>query len=339
MDLRSNIRDLIGGRLELKLGDAGDSIVGRRQAMNLPSLPGHGLTPGAMHFLGALPRIDGSTDPASLAPALAELVAAVRGAWGGAAAPAVRMLPDRLPYASLPTPSREGCRLPIGVGEADLAPVELDLGTEPHLIVFGDVECGKSTLLRTIAARLVERYQAAEARIILVDYRRSLLEAVAPEYLLAYGTSSQSTTQFIADVVTAMRRRLPGPDVTAEQLRTRSWWQGPELFILVDDYDMVASGSTNPLTPLVEFVPQARDIGLHIIVTRRIGGASRALFDPLIARMRESAAPGLMMSGSKDEGPLFGNLRPQPLPPGRGWLTSRRGNQLIQLAWRDPLAE
>ena len=32
-----------------------------------------------------------------------------------------------------------------------------------------------------------------------------------------------------------------------QQLRDRSWWTGPELFVLVDDYDLVASGPTNPL--------------------------------------------------------------------------------------------
>ncbi len=39
-----------------------------------------------------------------------------------------------------------------------------------------------------------------------------------------------------------MQHRLPGPDVTPQQLRDRSWWTGPELYVLVDDYDLVATG-------------------------------------------------------------------------------------------------
>lgn len=63
--------------------------------------------------------------------------------------------------------------------------------------------------------------------------------------------------------------RLPGPDVTADQLRTRSWWRGPELFVLIDDYDLVAaSADTNPLAPLLDYLSQSRDVGLHVVVTR-----------------------------------------------------------------------
>jgi S-DNA-T family DNA segregation ATPase FtsK/SpoIIIE len=53
-------------------------------------------------------------------------------------------------------------------------------------------------------------------------------------------------------------------------------------------------------------------------------------------RMRELETPGLLMSGNKEEGALFGNLRPSPQPPGRGTLVRRRdGQQLIQTAFWD----
>ena len=39
------------------------------------------------------------------------------------------------------------------------------------------------------------------------------------------------------------------------------------------------------------------------------------------------------MSGNKDEGALFGDVRPSPLPPGRGVHVDRRtGKRLIQTA-------
>jgi S-DNA-T family DNA segregation ATPase FtsK/SpoIIIE len=103
--------------------------------------------------------------------------------------------------------------------------------------------------------------------------------------------------------------------------------------VLVDDYDLVASGSSNPLTPLLEFLPQAADIGLHLILARRSGGASRAAFEPVIQRLRELSSPGLVMSGEPTEGPLVGTVKPSKLPPGRGMLVTRReGTRLIQLA-------
>ena len=87
--------------------------------------------------------------------------------------------------------------------------------------------------------------------------------------------------------------------------------------MLVDDYDLVTGAGSNPLTPLLEFLSQARDIGLHLVVARRSGGASRALYEPVLTRLRELSTPGMVMSGDRDEGVLLGNVRPGPLPPGR----------------------
>ncbi|WP_372350713.1 hypothetical protein [Streptomyces sp. KL116D] len=34
-----------------------------------------------------------------------------------------------------------------------------------------------------------------------------------------------------------MQRRTPTADVTAQQLRDRSWWRGPTVYVIIDDYD------------------------------------------------------------------------------------------------------
>ena len=139
------------------------------------------------------------------------------------------------------------------------------------------------------------------------------------------------------DLAEYLTNRLPGPDVTPEQLSGRSWWTGADAYVLVDDYDLVATGGTNPIVPLLDHLSQARDVGLHLIVTRRAGGAGRASFEPILQRLRELGTPGLVMSGDREEGPLAGTVRPSPQPPGRGWLVTRRhGTRLIQLAYLDP---
>jgi DNA segregation ATPase FtsK/SpoIIIE, S-DNA-T family len=44
----------------------------------------------------------------------------------------------------------------------------------------------------------------------------------------------------------------------------------------------------------------------------------------------------MIMSGSPDEGALFGGVRPAPLPAGRGVLVRRRtGNSLVQVALQE----
>ena len=334
MDLRMNLRDLFGTLVEMRLGDPSESVIDRRAAGYVPEgRPGRLLSPAGRHALTALPRIDGRQQITDLADAVRGLSAAVAAAWHGPAAPAIRLLPDKLLFTDLPTAGVDARNVPVGVRESDLGPAVLDFAADPHFLCFGDVECGKTSLLRTILRGVTARYTAQQARVVLVDYRRTLLDAAAGDHLLEYLTSGNALAPVVADVCGSMSRRLPGPDVTPRQLRERSWWQGPELFLVVDDYDLVAT-SGSPLTPLTEYLAQGRDIGLHLILARAGGGAGRALFDPVIQRLREMATPGLIMSGSPEEGTLLGDVRPSPLPSGRGTLVRRRtGAELIQVAW------
>jgi S-DNA-T family DNA segregation ATPase FtsK/SpoIIIE len=246
------------------------------------------------------------------------------------------MLPSHVDYGVLPR-GEAGRALAFGVSEQDLLPVYLWPATDPHFLLFGDTESGKTNFLRVVARRIVEAYRPDQARILLVDYRRGMLGAVPEQNLVGYGTNMPATAPMIAEAAKAMAQRLPGPDVTAEQLRDRSWWRGVDLYVLVDDYDLVAGSTGNPLLPLVDYLPHARDIGLHLIVARRSGGAGRALYDPIIQQLREVGTPGLVLSGDRDEGALLGSVRPSAQPPGRGHLVSRRGDtQLVQLAWLPP---
>jgi S-DNA-T family DNA segregation ATPase FtsK/SpoIIIE len=334
VDFRQTIKDLFASRLELRLGDPGDSMVSRKAAANVPAAaPGRGLVGDGLHALVALPQAHGS-DPSALVRAIAEN-------WTGPAAPAVRMLPALLPYAALLTttetgssvPVGDGLALPIGIAEADLRPVLLDFGADPHLVVFGDSECGKSSLLRGLAESIIRRFTPEQARIVLVDYRRSLLGAISTDHLIGYGSAADNAVPLVEAVASYMQKRRPGEDVTAEQLRARSWWTGPECFVLVDDYDLVAGGPANPLLPLLEYLAQARDLGLHLVLTRRAGGVGRALYEPVLQRLRELGTPGIVMSGDRDEGAVVGTVRPGPQPPGRGFLVTRRdGSRLVQLA-------
>ncbi|MEV4536871.1 type VII secretion protein EccCa [Asanoa sp. NPDC049518] len=324
LDLRPAIRDLFAARLELRLGDPSDSVISRAAAGSVPAdRPGRGITSEGLQLLTLRPALTGDVP----------LAKAVAAAWTGPPAPPVRLLPPSVPYADLDQNATTGLTLPIGIAEADLGPVAVDFAADPHFVLFGDQECGKSSFLRALAATVTGRFTPEQARLIVVDYRRSLLGAVQTDHLIGYGTAAADTEELIESVAGYMRRRLPPPDVTPAQLRARSWWTGPELFVLVDDYDLVAAAPANPLLALAEFLPQARDIGLHLVLTRRTGGAGRALYDPIVQRLRELATAGLVMSGDADEGPLVGSVRPSPLPAGRGRLVTRKtGTRLVQLA-------
>ena len=345
-EIRPALRDLLGTRIELKLGDPSESEIDRRAALNVPGgRPGHGLAPSKLHFLSALPRVDGDRLTGSpdaytedLADGVADLVNRVRSSWKGRPAPKVRLLPDLLPHEQLPAVEQQPQPklVPIGINEDGLQPVYLNFRAEPHFYAFGERESGKTALLRTIVRGITTRYTPQEALILLVDTRRTMLGFLNTGHLLEYSVSAEQLKGNMRDVAAALKKRLPGPDVTQEQLKNRSWWNGPELFIVVDDYELVAGQGNKPLAPLGEFVAQATDVGLHIVVVRNSGDASRALYDPIIGKLRENSTPGLAMSANRDDGQLIGNIRSRPLPPGRGTLVSRtlrNGPQLIQTAW------
>ncbi|TDO91509.1 type VII secretion protein EccCa [Enemella evansiae] len=333
-EFRMNIRDLLQSRIELKLGDNFESEINRKLAANVPEgRPGRGLSRDGLHSLAALPRIDGNPDVEELSDGVRAAVQQIDAAWRGPKAAEVRMLPDDLTPAQLPGISRDETEraFPIGVDELELAPVWFDPASEPHLVAFGAPECGKSTLIRTILEGITTRYSSEDAKILLLDYRRQHLGLVPDDYLISYCASSQAATDMSKHLAEAVRVRLPGPDVSQEELRNRSWWQGMEIFVVVDDYDLVATSMNNPLQPFADLVSQASDIGLHIIIARGMGGAGRAAFsDALIARMKDGQSPGLIMSGTKDEGQLLADVRPFPLPPGRGTFVTRGGKVLIQ---------
>ncbi|HEY7073048.1 MAG TPA: type VII secretion protein EccCb, partial [Acidimicrobiales bacterium] len=120
LEIRSNLLDNLGTRLELRLHDPVDSAIDRRAAANIEAdTPGRGLSRGALQFQAALPRVDGVASASDVAAGLEQLVARVAGAWTGPAAPPVRLLPNRLAFTDLPAPGT-GRGVPIGVAEDDL---------------------------------------------------------------------------------------------------------------------------------------------------------------------------------------------------------------------------
>ncbi|AHH15779.1 type VII secretion EccC-like protein [Nocardia nova SH22a] len=344
-EARPALKDQIGTRIELRLGDPMDSDLGRKVAALVPQgRPGRGMTTDAKHMLTALPRVDGDSNPESLGAGVADAVARLAAATPGRPAPRVRMLPEVLNRDDLlhnvlggwpghVDASTRNVQIPIGLNENELAPVFLNLAEQPHVLIFGDSECGKTNVLRNIIHNIVASNTPENAKLIIGDYRRTLLGVVEGRHVAGYAPSAEMLDNMMKELVGLLRARMPGPDVTQQQLRDRSWWSGPEVYVIVDDYDLVSTQSGNPLAILTEYLAQAKDIGFHLIIARRSGGASRALYEPLIGRMKDIGTIGLLMSGSRDEGALLGNVRLSEMPPGRGTMVARSGNSLIQTAW------
>jgi S-DNA-T family DNA segregation ATPase FtsK/SpoIIIE len=336
IDVRSSLRESIGGRLELRLHDPTESAINRRAAENVAKgVPGRGITAASLHFQVAMPRIDGSTDVLDQQRALEQLVAAAAGKWKGAPARPVVVLPHVIRAGELAKPSAGSVAL--GLSERDLGTVFVDLGgSDPHFLVFGDGESGKTNTLRTIVLGLMSSLTSEQAQILVIDYRRTLLGVLKPDYQLGYAGAEPTAVAQLAETGQALTRRLPPADISIEKLRARSWWEGPEVYVVVDDYDLVATPSSNPLLPLLPLLAQARDVGLHVVIARRTGGAGRGILEPVLLRLRELGTPGLLLSGDPQEGALLGSSRASPQRPGRGLLVRRHERpSLVQVALSD----
>ncbi|MFE2990661.1 type VII secretion protein EccCa [Streptomyces sp. NPDC059262] len=336
MEVRANMKDHLMNRLELRLGDTMDSEFDRKVAANVPTgVPGRGQSPQKQHFMAAVPRIDGLSSDTDLAEATAALTAEVTRHWTAPGAPEVRLLPrefaaDRLPPGNL-FPDRG---VSFALDEDNLEPVFLDFEQDPFFLIFGESESGKSNLLRLLIKRLTERYDGDSCKLFVVDNRRALLDVTPPSHLAEYIPMSNSMGHHMDALADLMQRRTPTAEVTAQQLRDRSWWRGPNVFVIIDDYDLVSTSSGNPLSGLTELLPFARDVGVRFIIARSSAGGGRAAYEPFIQRMKELGAQGLVLAGDPGEGELLGGVRPRPMPAGRGVFVSRkRGKPLVQTGW------
>ena len=109
--------------------------------------------------------------------------------------------------------------------------------------------------------------------------------------------------------------------------------------LLVDDYDLLPAANGSLLLPLLDLLGLGRELGLHLVLARRVAGAARAGFEPVVQRLRELGGPGLVMGGDPGEGPVLGGQRAAVLPPGRGYhVCPPRGTTLVQVAYCPPLA-
>ena len=349
-ELRPVLQNLVGTRIELRLNDPADSTVARKLAATIkPAQTGRALTDESFFAQVALPVLHeiATSSPGDLAradhrepgaapvtdmvgAALEDLASLSAEQWRGPAAPPIRLLPELLLLDDLPGPIEESERLPFGIRQDTMSPALLDLsGRDQHLLILGDSRCGKSTLLRTLVTDLIDRSSPDELVIALYDVRSSVVD-VCPEDFLGGHASNPTLAQGLS---AAIASELEKRSVALGAAARGAGIDGPRIVVVVDDYDILASGGTDPLRALLPYLPAARDLRLHVLIARPVAGASRALYEPVLQAVRDTGGSGFLMSGDRAEGQLFPGIRAEALPAGRGrWIRRGERSVLVQVA-------
>ncbi|GAA3598180.1 type VII secretion protein EccC [Klugiella xanthotipulae] len=322
-ELKMNLQPLIGNKFELRLNDPTESVIARKLAETIRSTqPGRVITEDKLFAQVALPVID-DVDDESIGDALSELAKQSAASWAGPGASPIRLLPEDLDPATLPDIFDEPDAVPIGLRQDTMEPALLDLGgRDQHLLVLGDTESGKTTLLRHVMNGLIERHTPDELVIALMDPRGDLARACPDEYLGGHANNSIKAKELGASLAQELEKRQNGESSAALRI-----------VVMVDDYDILAPGGANPLEYLLPYLPSSRDLGLNVLLTRPVAGAARALYENTIQTLKDTGATGIILAGERSEGALWPGVHAAQAPPGRAKLV-RRGQptRLIQIA-------
>ena len=342
-ELRPQVRGQfgIGSRVELRLGDSTDAdLVKPNMAKEVPAgRAGRGMIaqnyerlgedPVGLHTLMARPAMqvtdDREFDSRSVVGAVSALAAGFTPAAKVRRLPK-RVLPRELAELASSTPAW-GSSLVWGLSETE----EPVFFAGQHLLVAGQAKCGRSTLCATVMAEIARVYApGAEgasvppgrraAQVWLVDPRRLLLNVLGPQYVHRFAGTAASVKQRMVELAAVLAARQPDDDPSGSQM-TRRRWEGPEIFLVIDDAQRLPAGFDSPLEPIAQFVESGADVGLHVIYTRLFGGFSSSVgADPVMRMLRQANAPLLVMDSDPDEGFIRGKWKGHAMPRGRGFL-------------------
>lgn len=345
-ELRSRIRDYLGTKIEFRLGDVNETQVDRITREIPLNRPGRAISTEKHHLMIGVPRLDGVHSAEGLVPAMSAAVQEIS-ARHTDEAPPVRVLPNRIYLHELdPAPPstesdhRTRWTIPVGIRESDLTVAHNHMYNTPHHLIFGAAKSGKTTIAHAIARAICARNSPQQVRFMVADYRSGLLEAVPETHLLPGGGINRNHSvleESVKALVANLVKRLPPSDLTPAQLRQRSWWTGPDVVLLVDDWHMItaASGMMSPMTPLAPLLPAAADIGLHLVVTCQMSQATRATMDKFVGAAYGAGTPTMFLSGEKQDFPSR-EIIVKKRPPGQAFYVTPDVKEVIQAAYVDP---
>ena len=312
------VKNLATERIELRMTDERESELGRRdptvnRGSKVPAKPGHGISAAGFHIMVGEPVL--ANDPAGRIDARG-VGAVVRRVAGVDKFAEVKRLPEKvsLPEVlSMVKGARQPDLVPFGLSETDLGPAFVDFAENPHAVVVGRAQSGRSTFLRTLMHAVMASYSPDEATIVLIDPRRRHL-GVVPEdtWLSRYAYTRGDIATAASELADLFDRRTPPPGTSPSEMLSRQFWSGRKIFVFADDITSWNSAE-NPLAKLSGYVEQADQVGLHIIAAADIKMWSfQASGNSVLGRLVGGLQPTLILDGRRDNGPILSGVYAEP---------------------------
>ena len=271
-------------------------------AAKVPTLPGRALQIARQRVIQvANPGPDLASAVRAIAPGGLDGTTAQRArAEGGA--PAIGVLPNEVLVSDLDAPTHVDGRLevPVGIGDRALASVSIGLHAGDHVLVAGPARSGRTTALAVLATQIARADPTVH--LVGVTLRRSALVELA----------TFAEVVITRDQLTSLRERIPA---------------GRRAVVVVDDADVI-DDVHGVLAAL------AADDTVSLVVAGR-PDVLRA-YGHWTQVVRRSRLGVLLRPQSDADGDLLGVALPRRRPPlsvpGRGYLVTDGGCELVQLA-------
>lgn len=223
-----------------------------------------------------------------------------------------------------------------------------------NLMVYGETGCGKTNALRVIMESVMRQFTPETASIIVIDplrnmlgerdelYRRGFMRPaknsepdehgeVTQLRPPGYVTSADDINATADMLVRLMGSRRPTNETTGDQLRDRTYFTGPEVYVFVDNFVQIAEGYALKSAfdqvavgnqTVAKLLGTGDDLGVHFIVSTDIKFSEQVGSSQFLSALREAMlTPILQLAAPPSTRPPVGgayHLKPKRWRAGQG---------------------
>jgi DNA segregation ATPase FtsK/SpoIIIE, S-DNA-T family len=183
-----------------------------------------------------------------------------------------KKLEEKYNFINHPLKDKKSIRFHIG--ESLTGPVEVNLKSDPHILLGGTTNSGKSVTLRTILTDLVLNYKPHELQYYLIDLKGGVEMGLFEElkHTKAFTMNPDKVYPILNELYKETQRRAQlFKEVKATNLETYTKITGKKLpfkLLVIEEFVLLSSNKYKKTTELLyTLLAQARAFGIHILLT------------------------------------------------------------------------